>query len=384
MDFTYGLIGNELDLKKDIRFKIDEKGKIKDLEYKSFKGEINLNDNDPKTILMPGLINSHVHIGDSFAKEKGFNKDLIEVVAPPDGLKHTLLRNIPLEIKKKGIKSAAIEMMSNGITFFMDFREEGIEGITTLKNALKKNPIRKLILGRFETTEDIEVIFQEADGIGLSSYKNITPQIKANLQKSKAHYKKLITTHHAEVKRREERLKAIIDDGLVDIIVHGTQLEENDLKRLKETNISLIFCPRSNGYFGLGFPPIREVLNLNIPVSLGSDNIMNIRPDLFEELRYLLLIYKIIGKHHSKSNINARELLKMITINAARNFGIQKSVGSIEEGKEADFFLIDLNEPNFYCSNVSEDHIYPLIIQRTQPNNIKKVYIQGDKVFERN
>jgi 5-methylthioadenosine/S-adenosylhomocysteine deaminase len=74
----------------------------------------------------------------------------------------------------------------------------------------------------------------------------------------------------------------------------------------------------------------------------------------------------------------------MITIDAAKNFGIQESVGSIEEGKDADFLLLNLNEPNFYCSNINKELIYPLIIQRTQSTNIKKVYIKGEKVYERN
>ena len=381
---AYGLIGDELELKENIRFKIDRKGKVKDLKYDEFSGEIELSDEGSTFLLMPGLINSHVHIGDSFAKERGFNRDLIEVVAPPDGLKHKLLREISPEIKRNGIQNAAEEMISNGITYFMDFREGGVEGIRTLKEALKDSPIKYRLFGRYETKGEIDQIFREGNGLGLSSYKNITPQIKEILQKSKTQYGKLITTHHAEVKRKQKRFQKIIDDELIDIIIHGTQLIENDLGKLNNTGISLVLCPRSNGYFGVGFPPIQKVSELNLPVSLGTDNIMNVRPDLFEEMRYLFLIFKILGHPNEGKKLTANNLLKMITINAARNFGIQECVGSIEEGKDADFFLLNLNEPNFYCSNISKELIYPLIIQRTQSTNIKKVYIKGEKVYERN
>jgi cytosine/adenosine deaminase-related metal-dependent hydrolase len=323
-------------------------------------------------------------MGDSFAKERGFNKDLIEVVAPPNGLKHKLLRGITPEIKSIGIKKTTDEMISNGTTCFMDFREGGLEGIRSLKNALKDSPIKYRLFGRFKKSEDIEQIFKEANGIGFSSYKNVTPQIKERLRECKRTYKKLITTHHAEVKRKEERLKAIIEDGLIDIIVHGTQLSEEDLNKLQEGGISLVLCPRSNGYFGVGFPPIQEALNLHIPVSLGTDNIMNVHPNLFEEMRYLYLIFKVLNKDKGKINLPAKRLLKMVTINAARNFGIQEKVGSVAEGKAADFFLINLNEPNFYCSSIGNDLIYPLIVQRTQSKNIKQVYIRGKKVYERN
>ena len=36
----------------------------------------------------------------------------------------------------------------------------------------------------------------------------------------------------------------------------------------------------------------------------------------------------------------------MVTINGARNFGIDNEIGSISEGKDADFFMIDLKEKN--------------------------------------
>lgn len=382
--FAYALIGDELEIKKNIRFEVDKNGRFQNLIYDNFDKKITHSPNTPTFLVLPGLINSHVHIGDSFAKEWGFNKNLIDVVAPPDGIKHKLLRKISPEIKKGGIIKAAEEMLSNGITYFMDFREGGLEGIKTLKRALMSSPIKYRIFGRFSTLDEIKQIFKEADGIGLSSYKNIIPQVRTLLEESKVQYNKLITTHYAEGKRKEQRFKAIIKDELIDIIIHGTHLSKNDLVKLRENGISLVFCPRSNGYFGVGFPPIQDVIDLNIPISLGTDNIMNIRPDLFEELRYLFLIFKVLNKPNRKNTLNAKELLKMITINAARSFGIQKRVGSIKEGKDADFIVINLKDPNFYCSSVDRNNIYPLIVQRTHPINIKQVYIQGEKVVERN
>lgn len=79
----FALIGEDLELKQDVLLEIDEEGKI-----------INITDNNPDThieifkngqnyLLLPGFINSHTHIGDNFAKEVGFNKDLAEIVAPP-------------------------------------------------------------------------------------------------------------------------------------------------------------------------------------------------------------------------------------------------------------------------------------------------------------
>ena len=107
---------------------------------------------------------------------------------------------------------------------------------------------------------------------------------------------------------------------------------------------------------------------------------MAISPDLFEEMRYLYMISRINDK---TNNITAKELLKMVTINAARNFNIDHQIGSISEGKYADFFMIDLNSPNYYSIRRTPNSMYPLIIQRTKSYNIKKTYIKGECVFER-
>jgi cytosine/adenosine deaminase-related metal-dependent hydrolase len=43
-------------------------------------------------VILPAFVNAHTHIGDSIAKEAGEGLSLDELVAPPDGLKHRLLR----------------------------------------------------------------------------------------------------------------------------------------------------------------------------------------------------------------------------------------------------------------------------------------------------
>ncbi|MFX1452279.1 MAG: amidohydrolase family protein [Promethearchaeota archaeon] len=175
----------------------------------------------------------------------------------------------------------------------------------------------------------------------------------------------------------------MLADGLVDVIVHGTHYLKEDLQLIKNKKMSLILCPRSNGYFGVGFPPIIDILKLKIPISLGTDNLMINNTDLFEELRYLYRISRILGKNEENVILDAKSLLKMITINAARNFKVDQIRGSIEEGKNADFCKIKLSDPNFFSYRVDSDDIFALIVQRTKSENIKELYIKGELVYER-
>jgi cytosine/adenosine deaminase-related metal-dependent hydrolase len=379
----YGFIGEDLDFRQNINLEIDERGIILNISHDEIKKNLEFPPNKHNYLMIPGFINSHVHIGDSFAKELGFNKDLKEIVAPPFGLKHKLLRNTPEEIIINGIQKSVLEMLSNGITLFLDFREGGTNGVNLLRKALINNSINYLALGRFMDESEIESIFNIADGVGLSSYKQITSINKKFVLLAKEKYNKIIACHCAENNRDRNLIKSIFNDKIVDVIIHGTKFTRSDLEELMENNLSLVLCPRSNGYFGIGFPPINEILKLSIPISLGSDNLMVNNTDLFEEMRFFYRISRILCKHNKEIQLNSKELLKMVTINAACNFNLESKFGSISKGNCANLFLIDLGCPNLYAHDLDPNNIYNLVTQRVRSDNIMKTYIKGETVFER-
>lgn len=380
----YALIGDNLDLKKNVFVEIDNGGIITNISYETPEENLQPLNTNQSTLMIPGFINSHVHIGDSFAKELGFNRELSEIVAPPFGLKHKLLRQTPEEFIITGIKKAILEMLSNGITCFVDFREGGVKGVNLLRKTLNQASINCLIYGRFMDESEIELIFELADGVGLASYDQISMNNKKYVVKSKQGSKKMIACHCAEKIRDPNLLDDIFSDNLVDVIIHGTKLIKKDLVKIQNEEKSLILCPRSNGYFGVGFPPITEILQLGIPISLGTDNIMVNNSDLFEEMRYLYRIFRVLGSYNKSIQLTSKELLKMVTINAAKNFRLESKLGLISRGKAADFFIVDLNSPNLYTNNLNKNNISDIIVQRIKSENIKKTYIKGEVVFERN
>ena len=379
----YALLGEDLELKQNVNLEIDQSGKIIEISYDNITKNLEILPDGQSSLLIPGFINSHVHIGDSFAKELGFNKDLGDIVAPPFGLKHKLLRLTSEDTKIKGIKNAVLEMLSNGITFFIDFREGGVEGINLLKKALSDSSINYLILGRFMDESEIDSVFDLADGVGLSSYKQINSSNRKFVLSAKQKFKKIIACHCAENIRNSNLINEMFNDNLVDIIIHGTKFIKNDLEKVMKKSKSLILCHRCNGYFGIGFPPISEIMSLKIPISLGTDNLMVNNTDLFEEIRYFYRISRILCSYNKELQLTSKDLLKMITINAAKNFNLEKKFGSISKGKFADLFLIDLCDPNLFSSKVDSNNIYNLITQRAKSENIIKTYIKGEIVFER-
>src|SRR5512144_1270003 len=67
-------------------------------------------------LMMPGLINSHTHIGDSIGKDIGIDSDVEEKIHPVTGFKQKILKNSDKSHLTSFIKNSCISMIRKGIT----------------------------------------------------------------------------------------------------------------------------------------------------------------------------------------------------------------------------------------------------------------------------
>ena len=61
---------------------------------------------------------------------------------------------------------------------------------------------------------------------------------------------------------------------------------------------------------------------------------------MFETMKIACLLQG--GIHENEDRITSKEAIKMATINGAKLLKIDDKVGSIEEGKEADIIIVDI------------------------------------------
>jgi len=337
-------------------------------------------------IAAPSLINSHVHIGDSVAKDMGDGEPIDKIVKPPNGIKHRILSETSPSDMVKGIKSSLRDMLKTGTSTFVDFREGGIEGIDLLNNASKNIPIRKIVLGRHESFLNqhkklseqktaAEAILSSCEGIGLSGFGEIEDNLVTLITETCRKHGKLSAIHVAEYEelqwasiklKGETEVERALKAGF-DLLVHVTAPLKDDLRLIGEIGTPIVACPRSNGLLGVGIPPLKDMLNRGINVILGTDNVMFNSPNMFIEMEYTLKVTRGFYKTH----IPPIEVFKMATVNPAKALGL--NLGSIEEGKIADIMLIN---------GMSGDPILSLI-NRTESQNIKALIKEGNIVFER-
>lgn len=81
------------------------------------------------SIVCPTFFNGHTHIGDSFIKDEGYSLSLSDLVKPPKGIKHKALSIVDDDVIIGAMKSTMWDMVNNGITHFVDYREGGVNGV---------------------------------------------------------------------------------------------------------------------------------------------------------------------------------------------------------------------------------------------------------------
>ena len=111
------------------------------------------------------------------------------------------------------------------------------------------------------------------------------------------------------------------------LVVHGVQFTAEDLARVKAAGATLVSCPRSNAYVGVGPPPLESFYAAGIPVAFGTDSLASVADlNIFAELTEARRIAPAVA---------ARDLLRSATLIGAQALRYDEEYGSIEPGKRA-------------------------------------------------
>ena len=125
---------------------------------------------------------------------------------------------------------------------------------------------------------------------------------------------------------------------------HGVHLTEREIDLLADTGTGVAHCPVSNQKLASGAANIPYMLKKRVPVGLAVDgSASNDSSNMIAELKATLLIHRLI---YGISSMSAEKVLMMAT-NGGRDILNQSEIGSIEEGKAADMFLISSKRLGF-------------------------------------
>ena len=107
------------------------------------------------------------------------------------------------------------------------------------------------------------------------------------------------------------------------LCIHCVQVDERDVAILRDSGAGVAHCPRSNRAHGHGTAPLAAFRRAGLRVGLGTDSVVSVGDSsLLAEA--------------TAAALDGEDALRMLTIEGARALGLEREIGSLEVGKQAD------------------------------------------------
>ncbi|CAG8867505.1 5-methylthioadenosine/S-adenosylhomocysteine deaminase [Pseudomonas fluorescens] len=356
----------------------------------------------PDQLLCPGLINAHGHAAMTLLR--GMADDLPLMTWLEDHIWPAEGRWVDEAFVRDGTDLAIAEQIKGGITCFADMyffpkeaservhqsgiraqisaplldfpipgarsTEEALNLAVELFNDLRHHPRITVALGPHapytvsdQNLEKIRVIAEELDAPLQMHIHETAFEVEQSL-----------------AERGERPLARLARLGLLGPrlqAVHMTQISDEDLALLVETNTSVVHCPESNLKLASGFCPVERLWQAGVNVAIGTDGAAsNNDLDLLGETRTAALLAKAVAG--SASALDAHRALRMATLNGARALGLEACIGSLETGKSADLAAFDL-------SGLAQQPVYDPVSQliyATGRDCVRHVWVAGRQLLD--
>jgi cytosine/adenosine deaminase-related metal-dependent hydrolase len=389
-------------------------GKSKDVVDKfPNKRRINCNGN----VLMPGLIDTHVHTAQAMLR--GCADDLY--------LLDWLIKRVWVlqgsYTEEDGQASAGLcmlEMIKAGTTGFIECmlaERYGFDGVArVVEQSGMRAAIGKIVmdLPSYADAEDVmhpgmvedgetsinntlaayDKWHGAADGriqvwFGPRTPGGVTPGLYDRISVLAKERDMGITIHLSEVREdldyaKSEGFRSPIAfaqaHGLLgprSVLAHVVWTDEQDWALMAETGTHVTHNPASNSKCASGIAPVHGMLKAGVNVTLGCDGgPSNNTYDMIRDMRMVSYLANL--REEDPTVVPAEAVLEIATINGAKALGLDDEIGSIEVGKKADFILINMDAP----------HLTPAwdpvstIVYAAHGTDVDSVVIDGKIVME--
>jgi len=379
---------------------ITEVGKRVDLEPKSRGVKKTIDARG--TLVLPGMINGHAHAAMSLfrgvAEDHSLDDWLQRYIFPAEA------RNVTEDFVFWGTRLGVLEMLRGGVTTYADMyyfedvvarvtKEAGMRGVlgeTILDFAAPdhKTPAAALAYTQkyIERWKGDPLITPAV--APHSIYTLSTETLKSAGALARANGVPILM-HIAEAPFESERSRAqhggspvnyLERIGLLggDVVgAHCVWVDAMDIATLLRRGVGTVHNPSSNMKLASGVMPVVDLLTAGVPVGLATDSAAsNNNQDLFQEMNVAAKLQKVTRM--DPRALPARQVVEMATIGGARALHLDKQIGSLEVGKQADVVLIGTGATH----STPMYNVYSQLVYALNAHDVLTVVIAGKIVME--
>jgi 5-methylthioadenosine/S-adenosylhomocysteine deaminase len=166
------------------------------------------------------------------------------------------------------------------------------------------------------------------------------------------------------------------------LLAHCVWLSDHEIDLLAKYYVGVAHNPISNMKLASGAARVEDLLKQGIAVGLGTDGEKeNNNLDMFEEMKVSSLLAKLSGLNAAA--LDAWSVCRMATIDGARSLGLDRTIGSLEVGKQADMIAIRTNTPRLtpFISGTN-GNLHHNLVHAVQGGDVDLTMVAGKVLVE--
>ncbi len=156
-------------------------------------------------------------------------------------------------------------------------------------------------------------------------------------------------------------------------LAHGIWISDEEVESIAESGTSVVHNPVSNMFIGTGICPVEKMFQAGVPVALGSDGqAVNNGQEMLDVLKWAANLQKV---HTLDATVLPPEqIIRMACRNGAYAFGLPDEIGSLEPGRKADVILVDLDKSRMTLPTLS---MPSLLVNFGQSADVNTTIVNG-------
>jgi len=163
-------------------------------------------------------------------------------------------------------------------------------------------------------------------------------------------------------------------------LIHANNLTEAEWQLAAKTGANVSISAPIEMEMGHGVPPIQQALDHGIRPSLSVDVETQMPGDFFTQMRTVFTLQRMLrlareraGERNLPPLLTVREVVEFATIEGARDNSLDRKVGTLTPGKEADIIMLRTDQVNVMPVNDP----YGAVVLGMDTSNVDTVFIAG-------